>query len=129
MLTSEVLKFAFPALKELIPGKNTNQAAEPRNHILVSRYITEVALNNTGTTDIYLAHIKQLSVMMLRGTDAETLYAHSWGKSKQIGEYRSAPLSVRSNRIASSHILKKFLPECNAILSGATATIPTRFFV
>lgn len=97
MSTSEVLKLALPTPEKLLPGKNANQVAELRNHILVSRYITEAALNNPGTTSITVADIKQLSMMILRGTDAETLYALNWGKRKHTGEYRSTPISVKSN--------------------------------
>jgi Fic family protein len=43
------------------------------------------------------ADIKQLSMMILRGTDAEALYAFNWGKRVHIGEYRSAPVAVKSN--------------------------------
>jgi hypothetical protein len=97
MSTSEVSKLALPTSEELLPGKNTNQVAELRNQILVSRYITEAALKNPGTTGMSEADIKQLSMMILQGTDAETLYAINWGKRMQIGDYRSAPISVKSN--------------------------------
>jgi Fic family protein len=97
MSTSEVSKLALPTSEELLPGKNVNQVAELRNHILVSRYTTDVALNNPGTAGMSVADIKQLSMMILRGTDAETLYAVNWGKRMQIGEYRSAPIGVISN--------------------------------
>ena len=97
MSTSEASKLALPTPEELLPGKNANQVAELRNHILVSRYITEAALNNPSTTGISVVDIKQISMMILRGTDAETLYASNWGKRIQIGEYRLAPISVKSN--------------------------------
>ncbi|KAH8663472.1 hypothetical protein BGZ60DRAFT_565533 [Tricladium varicosporioides] len=95
--TSEISKLALPTPEELLPGKNSKQVSELRNHIFVSRYITEVALNNGGTAGMSVADIKQLSAMILRGTDAEVLYAFNWGKKMQIGEYRSVPISVRSN--------------------------------
>ncbi|KUJ10781.1 uncharacterized protein LY89DRAFT_542949, partial [Mollisia scopiformis] len=75
MSTSEVSKLALPTPEKLLPGKNANQVAELRNHIFVSRYTTEAALNNPGTTSISVADIQQLSMMILRGTDAKTLYA------------------------------------------------------
>ncbi|EHL00956.1 fic [Glarea lozoyensis ATCC 20868] len=77
MSTSEVSKLALPTPENLLPGKNANHVAELRNHIFVSRYTTGVALNNPVTTRLSVADIKQLSMMILRGTDAETLYASS----------------------------------------------------
>lgn len=97
MSTSEVSKLALPTPEKLLPGKNANQVAELRNHIFVSRYMTEAALKNPGTTSISIADINQLSMMILRGTDAETLYAFNWGERKHIGEYRSTPIAVKSN--------------------------------
>ncbi|TAQ90839.1 hypothetical protein B7494_g835 [Chlorociboria aeruginascens] len=97
MSTSEVSKLALPTPEKLLPGKNANQVAELRNHIFVSRYITEVAHNNPGAPNFSIADIKQLSMMILRGTDAENLYAFNWGQRKHLGEYRSTPISVRSN--------------------------------
>ncbi len=97
MSTSEVSKLTLPTSEELLPGKNAKQVAELRNHIFVSRYITEAALNNPGTTGMSVADIKQLSMMILRGTDAENLYAFNWGKRIQIGDYRSTPISIKSN--------------------------------
>jgi hypothetical protein len=49
MSTSDVSKLALPTPEELLPGKNAHQVAELRNHIFVSRYVTEAALNNPGT--------------------------------------------------------------------------------
>jgi Fic family protein len=97
MSISEVSKLALPTSEELLLGKSVSEVAELRNHILVSRYITEAALKNLGTAGMSVADIKQLSMMILRGTDAETLCALSWGKRIQIGECRSAPISVKSN--------------------------------
>ncbi|KAL2075252.1 hypothetical protein VTL71DRAFT_195 [Oculimacula yallundae] len=97
MSTSEASELALPSSEELLPGKNANHVAELRNHILVSRYVTEVAFKVPGTTSISVAEIKQLSNMMLRGTDAETLYAYNWGQRRRIGEFRSTPISVKSN--------------------------------
>jgi hypothetical protein len=64
MSTSEVSKLALPTSEELLPGKNTNQVAELRNHILVSRYITEAALKDPGTTGMSEPDIKQLSIRL-----------------------------------------------------------------
>jgi Fic family protein len=97
MSTSEVSKLALPTPEELLPGKDPSQVAEIRNHILVGRHITEAALNNPGTAGMSEADIKQLSMMMLRGTDAETLYAFNWGKRIQLGDYRTTPIGVRFN--------------------------------
>lgn len=97
MSPSEVSNLALPTPEELLPGKNASQVAEIRNHLLVSRYITEAALKNPGTPGKSEADIKQLSRLMLRGTDSETLYAFNWGKRIQLGDYRSTSIAVRSN--------------------------------
>ncbi|TVY34040.1 hypothetical protein LOCC1_G007715 [Lachnellula occidentalis] len=95
--TSELSKLAFPTPGQLLPDKDANQVTELRNHLIVSRHITEAALSNPSTAGMSVTDIKQLSGMMLRGTDAEALYALSWGKRTQMGEYRAAPITVKSN--------------------------------
>ena len=97
MSTSDVSKLALPAPETLLPGKNANDVAELRNHILVSRYMTETALKNPRPTDLSVADIEQLSKMILRGTNAGDLYAKTWGEHRKIGEYRALPIGVRSN--------------------------------
>jgi hypothetical protein len=70
----------LPSSDVLVPSKDPAHVAELRNHIIVSRYLTEVGLANPSTAGISLADIKQLSRMMLVGTGAENLYKSGWGK-------------------------------------------------
>ena len=87
----------LPAPDALLPSKDPDQVAEIRNHIIVSRYLAEIGLANSGTAGISLADIKQLSRAMLVETASEKLYTHGWGKRIGLGEFRSAPIAVRSN--------------------------------
>ncbi|MCJ1367623.1 hypothetical protein MMC16_006757 [Acarospora aff. strigata] len=72
---------SVPSSNALRPSKDAVQVAELRNHIIVSRYLTEVGLSNPGTAGISLTDIKQLSRVMLAGTGAEALYTHGWAST------------------------------------------------
>jgi hypothetical protein len=87
----------LPAPGALLPSKDPAQVAELRNHIIVSRYLVEISLANSGTAGISLTDIKQISRAMLVGTRSEKLYAFGWGKCINLGEFRSAPIALRSN--------------------------------
>ena len=91
---------ALPSPNTLLPGKDASQVAELRNHIIVSRYLTEVGFANPGTAGISVPDIKQLSRLMLTGTGAEILYSHAWGKRITLGDFRTSPIAVKSNPMA-----------------------------
>jgi Fic family protein len=90
----------LPSSDTLLPSKDTAQVAELRNHIVVSWYLTEIGLANPGTAGISLTDIMHISRLMLAGTAAEKLYTHGWGKRVALGEFRSSPISVKSNPMA-----------------------------
>lgn len=94
MSPQSVANLTLPNSDALLPRKDSAQVAELRNHILVSRYLTENGLANPGTVGISLADIKQISRIMLMGTAAEDLYRYEWGKRTDLGEFRSAPITV-----------------------------------
>ena len=97
MTTETLANLTLPSSEALLPGKDSAQVTEIRNHIIISRYLTEVGLVNPGTAGISLTDIKQLSRVMLAGTRAELLYAVAWGKRVPLGEFRTLPIRVRSN--------------------------------
>lgn len=87
----------LPSTDDLLPTRPAAQVAEVRNHIVVSRYATDVALSKPGTPGMSLDDIKFLTRTMLSGTDAELIAKHAWGPRVPLGEFRSAPIGVRSN--------------------------------
>ena len=87
----------LPSSDALLPNKDPAQVAELRNHIIVSRYLTEVGLANPGTAGISLLDIKKLSCIMLVGTGSENLYKSGWGKRIVLGDFRSTPITVKSD--------------------------------
>ena len=90
-------KLTLPSSDALLPSEDPAHVAELRNHIIVSRYLTEIGLASPGTAGISLIDIKQLSRAMLVETAGERLYTHGWGKRIKLGDFRSAPIAVRSN--------------------------------
>jgi hypothetical protein len=129
----------LPSPDALLPGKVPVAVAELRNHIVVSRYLTEVGLANPSTTGVSLAEIKQLSRIMLAGTDAEDLYSFRWGKRVALGDFRAAPIAVRSNpmRIFPYHpevpsCMERFIKwrdDCNAASQLHPLILATHLFV
>lgn len=77
--------------------QDPSQVAELRNHIIVSRHISDSALTNPGTPGISLDEIKLLTRILLRGTDSEQAAKYSWGPRVPLGEFRALPITVRSN--------------------------------
>ncbi|KFZ18374.1 hypothetical protein V501_01254 [Pseudogymnoascus sp. VKM F-4519 (FW-2642)] len=80
-----------------LSSQNPSQVAELRNHITVSRHVSDSALANPGTAGISLDEIKLLTRTLLRGTDYEEAAKYSWGPRVPLGEFRALPISVRSN--------------------------------
>jgi Fic family protein len=97
MNTQTLANLTLPSPDTLLPNKDPDQVAELRNHIIVSRYLTEIGFANPGTAGISLTDIKTLTRVMLVDTASEMLYKLGWGKRVNLGEFRSAPIAVRSN--------------------------------
>lgn len=89
---------SLPSANALLSHGDEDQVVEMRNHIVVSRYLTELGLANHGTSGISLSDIKSLSRTMLAGTNAERSYALQWGRRIRPGEFRATPITVKSNR-------------------------------
>lgn len=97
MSPEDVLALDLPSASDLLPGKNPHHVNELRNHIIASRYVTEVALANPGTRGFNVSEMKLLSAAILRETEAERLYRSGWGGRMSLGDFRRAPIAVRSN--------------------------------
>ncbi|KAI9844761.1 MAG: hypothetical protein M1837_005294 [Sclerophora amabilis] len=97
MTPDALATLALPSPEALLPGKDGSQVAELRNHIVVSHYLTEVGLAHPGTAGVSLPQMKQLCRLMLAGTASEEAYSRGWGKRVALGDFRSAPIRVRSN--------------------------------
>jgi Fic family protein len=80
-----------------LASQNPSLVAELRNHIVVSRHISNSALANPGTPGISLNEIKLLTRVLLQDTDSEQAAKYSWGPRVPLGEFRALPISVRSN--------------------------------
>lgn len=90
----ELFKVDLPSPSSLLPGKDPNQVAELRNHVIAIRIITQYALDAPNTAGLNLEQIRSLSKLLLIGTDAENLYKYGWGGKVELGEFRQAPISV-----------------------------------
>ena len=87
----------LPGPKELLPfSGHPDSVVELRNHILVSRYITRIALANPYLSGLPLNDLRQLSQALLVGTDAEKIFSHNWGRRIELGDYRATCITFRS---------------------------------
>ncbi|KAH6607702.1 fic doc family [Trichoderma cornu-damae] len=103
---SQLAQMPLPDVHSLVSHGDASQVAELRNHIVASRWVTETALQNPNTAGLSEEEIRCLSRLLLQETDAEALYKYGWGKRIGLGDYRSAPIQVRSNplRIFPYHV-------------------------
>lgn len=89
---------SLPEAADLLPGKDSSQVSELRNHILVSRYIVEKSLKCPKTVGLAWDEIRKLQAILVKGTQTEDVYANSWGPRIKPGEIRNVPIGVRSNK-------------------------------
>ncbi|KAL7785197.1 fido domain-containing protein [Trichoderma ceciliae] len=103
---NHLAQMALPDVNSLAPRADASQVAELRNHIVASHWVTEAAFRNPGTAGISEAEIRDLSAILLKDTNAEALYRHGWGGQVAMGDYRAAPIQVKSNplRIFPYHV-------------------------
>ncbi|KAL5349042.1 hypothetical protein ACLOAV_006468 [Pseudogymnoascus australis] len=94
--TQDLSNLDLPPASDL-SSQDSFQVAELRNHIIVSRHVSDSALANPGTTGISLDEIKLLTRILLRGTDSKQAAKYPWGPRVPLGEFRALPISVRSN--------------------------------
>ena len=66
------------SLDTLLPSNDAGQVAELRNHIITSRYLTEIGLANLDAVGNSFMDIKQLSYIILMKIVAENLYSFGW---------------------------------------------------
>ncbi|KAL7915736.1 fido domain-containing protein [Trichoderma velutinum] len=93
---SNLSKMALPDAHSLLPNEDASQVAELRNHIVASRWVTDAALRNTKS-GLSEDEIQCLSALLLRDTSGEKVYNSGWGGRVALGDYRQAPIQVKSN--------------------------------
>ncbi|KAL6697911.1 fido domain-containing protein [Trichoderma pleuroticola] len=89
-------QIALPDAHSLLPNEDAIQVAELRNHIIASRWVTDAALRSTRS-GLWENEIRCLSALLLRDTSGERLYNSGWGGKVALGDYRQAPIQVKSN--------------------------------
>ncbi len=90
---------SLPEAADLLPGKDSSQVSELRNHIFVSRYIAEKSLKCPRTVGLAWDEIRKLQAILIKGTQTEDLYANNWGTRIKPGEIRKLAIGVRANRL------------------------------
>lgn len=87
-------------------SRDKSQIAELTNHIVISRWIAEVASRAKGTAGLTESEIRTLSATTLKGTASEAIFKLGWGQRISPGDYRSTPISVKFNplRIVPYHV-------------------------
>lgn len=89
-------QIALPNVHYLFPDEDPSQVAELRNHILASRWVTDVALRSTKS-GLSEDEIRCLAALLLRDTSSEKLYNSGWGRKVALGDYRQAPIQAKSS--------------------------------
>ena len=80
-------------------SRDSSQIAELTNHIVISRWIAEVASRAPGTAGLTESEIHTLSAITLKGTASEAIYNLGWGTRVSLGDYRITPISVKFNHL------------------------------
>lgn len=94
---NQLSHLTLPGSEELLPSSgHPDSVIELRNHILVSRYITRVALANPYSSGLPLSDLRHLSRALLVGTSSERIFSHGWGRRIELGDYRATCITVRS---------------------------------
>ncbi|KAL6864113.1 fido domain-containing protein [Trichoderma novae-zelandiae] len=99
MSAPKLARTALPDVRSLLPHADASQVAELRNHIVASHWVTEAALRYPGTAGLSEDEIRCLSAVLLKDTTSELLHSHGWGQRLSLGDYRSTPIGVKSNRL------------------------------
>ncbi|KAM4055118.1 fic/DOC family protein [Hirsutella rhossiliensis] len=94
---SKLSQSALPEVHSILPEADVSQATELRNHIVASHWVTETALKNVGTAGLDENEVQALSALIIKETSSEKIYANSWGGRVVPGDFRRAPITVRSN--------------------------------
>ncbi|KAF2188045.1 fic/DOC family protein [Zopfia rhizophila CBS 207.26] len=106
MKASSLISLTLPTSSELLPQRDSSEVAELRNHIIASQWVAETAARQPGTPGLGEAEIHGLAALMVKDTASEALYSCGWGGISKPGDYRRAPIQVRSNplRIFPYHV-------------------------
>lgn len=96
----------LPDVSHFSPHTNRDQVIELRNHLVASQWIAETASRNPSTAGLGEHDIRALSALNMKDMDRDGNYPWAWGGKVRLGDYRKAPISVRSNplRIYPYHV-------------------------
>ncbi|KAN0072149.1 fic/DOC family protein [Elaphomyces granulatus] len=97
LTASSLLSIELPAASKLLPTGDQSAVAEMRNHVVASQWIADTASRFPKTAGISEDELRSLAAFLHRDTASEILYTHGWGKRINPGDYRQAPIGVRSN--------------------------------
>jgi len=87
----------LPDVAHLSTRVDKDQTIELRNHIVASQWIAETAPRHLGTAGLGEHDIRALSALTMKDMYQDGKYPWSWGGPTWLGDYRKAPISVRSN--------------------------------
>jgi Fic family protein len=97
---SELSNLDLPNITPLDPNADRNQVIELRNHLIASHWIAEIASKNQGTKGLDENDVCHLSALTMKDLGvADGYYPWSLGSRVRLGNYRSAPIQVRNNRL------------------------------
>lgn len=97
MTAGGLSQITLPDALSMLPNEDPSQVAELRNHIVASRWVTETAMRNPKASGVSEDELRCLSALVLRDTSGEKLYKSGWGGKVAVGDYRPAPIQVKSN--------------------------------
>lgn len=75
------------------------EVMELTNHVIASSCIAETAACHPESAGLEEEEIRRLSALTNRKTAAEVLYSKNWGRRIALGDYRTLPISVKSNAL------------------------------
>ncbi len=96
----------LPDVTQFRPHADQNQVLELRNHLVASQWIADTASRNPDTAGLGEQDVRALSALNMKDLDENGYYPRTWGGKARLGDYRLAPISVRSNplRIFPYHV-------------------------
>lgn len=87
----------LPDVTQFRPHADQNQVLELRNHLVASQWIADTASRDPDTAGLGEQDVRALSALNMKDLDENGYYPRTWGGKVRLGDYRLAPISVRSN--------------------------------
>lgn len=87
----------LPDVAHSSPDTDKDQAMELRNHMVASQWIAETAPLRPGTAGLGERDARALSALNMTGLHPDGHYRAMWGGKVRLGDYRKAPIGVRSD--------------------------------